>query len=70
MSQKGLHHAQIGAIVQEMAGKSVAKHVGTDLVGAKACRSRKALQLARQVLSGQMPAIAERWKQPLRSGGA
>ena len=43
MTQKGLYHAQIGAIVQKVAGKSVAKYVGADLVGTKAGRARQAL---------------------------
>src|SRR6516165_1837082 len=70
MAQKGLHHTQIGAVVQEVAGESVAEHMGTDLVGAKARRACEALQLTRQMLPRQMPAISERWKQPLRLGGA
>ena len=70
MAQKGLHHPQIGAIMQQVTGKSVAQHMGTDLIGTKACRTGQALQLTRQMLARQMPTIAERWKQPLRSGGA
>ena len=52
MAKKGLHHAQIGAIVQKVAGKSMAQHMRTDLVGTQTRRAREALQLAGEMLPG------------------
>ena len=59
MPEQRLHHAQIGAIMQEVTGESVAQHMGTDLLGAQSCRSREALQFARQMLACQMPGFTE-----------
>ena len=62
MAKKGLHDAQIGAIVQKMAGKSMAQDMGTDLAGAQTRRAGKAFQFTRQMLAGQMPTVAEGWE--------
>ena len=36
MAEQGLHHAEIGAILQEVAGKGMAQHVRAHLRGLEA----------------------------------
>ena len=58
MAEQHLHHAQIGAIVKEVAGKSVAKSVGCDLERVQARAEGQSFQLAGKMLAGDMPTPA------------
>ena len=69
MAEQRLHDAQIGAVVQKMAGKRVAQHMRADQPRRKAGGSGQLLQVAREMLPGQVPAFAERRKQPFRTRG-
>ena len=59
MAEQRLHHAQVGAIVQEMAGESVAQHVRADLRGAQPGGGGECFQFAREMLAGQVAGFAE-----------
>ncbi len=69
MAEQGLHHAEVGAVLQEMAGKGVAQHVGADLGGLEPRGRGELLQFAGEMLAGQMAALAERGEQPFGFGG-
>jgi len=60
MAEQRLHDAQVGAVMQQMAGKGVAQHVRRDQPGLQAGGNRELLQVARKVLARQMSALAER----------
>src|SRR5215475_11661318 len=68
MAEQSLYHAQIGAVVQQMAGKCVAQDVGTHLLGEQARGDCEFLQLTGRVLPGQVPPLG-RYKQPFRLEG-
>ena len=54
VAEKLLHRAEIGAPLQEMAGKGVTEHMRRDASGLDACGSRERLQLLAEALAGQM----------------
>ena len=54
-----LHHAQVGAVVQEVAGEGVAQHVRAHLRRSQSGGSGQCLELAGEVLAGEMAAAAE-----------
>jgi hypothetical protein len=62
VAQERLHHAEVSAIVQEMTGESVAQDVRAELRAAQARCARQGLELAREMLPGEMAGIAERWE--------
>ena len=59
MAEQRLHHAQIGAVVQQVAGEGVAQHVRAHLRRRAARRCRERLELAGEMLARQMAALAE-----------
>ena len=69
MAEQRLHDAQIGAVMQQMAGKGMTQHMRADQPRRQAGGGGEFLQVAREMLPGQMPAFAERRKQPFRAGG-
>src|SRR4029079_14484370 len=64
VAEQGLYHAQVGAVVQEMARERVPQHVRTHLRRAQSGGACERLELARELLAGQMPGLAERREQP------
>ena len=64
VAKQRLHHAEVGAVLQEVAGERMAQHVRADLRSLQAGGAGELLQFAREMLAGQMPAFAERWEQP------
>ena len=66
MAEQRLHHAQIGAVVQEMTGKGVAKNMRAHQVRAQPRGSSKNLKFAGKVLPRQVARFAEGGKQPFR----
>ena len=64
MAEQRLHDAQVGAVVQQMAGKGVAQHVRRDQPRREARCRRQFLQIARKMLPRQMAALTEGGKQP------
>ena len=64
MAEQRLHHPQVGAVVQEMARKGVAQHMRAYLVGAQPGSTGELLEIAREMLAGEVPAVAERGEQP------
>ena len=66
VAEQRLHHAQIGAVVQEVAGEGVAQHVRADLRGAQPGGGGERLEFAREMLAGEVAALAEGGKQPFR----
>ena len=68
MPQQFLHHAQIRAVLQEMAGEGVSQYMRADL-GRRQPRLRgEGLEIAPEGLPGQMPALAIRRKEPAPAG--
>ena len=59
VAQKRLHHAQIGAVVQEVTGESVAQNVRAYLRGAQAGGFGQRFKLAGKMLAREMAAVAE-----------
>ena len=57
VAEKRLHHAQIGAIVQEVAGEGMAQHVRAQLRRAQAAAPRQRLEFAGEMLAGEMAAV-------------
>src|SRR5216683_6086058 len=66
MAEQRLHHPQVGAVVEKMAGESVAEHVRAYSVVAQAGGGGERLQLAGEVLAGEVAGFAERGEQPFR----
>ena len=54
VAEQRLHDAQIGAVMQEVAGEGVAQHVRGDQPRREARCGRQLLQVARKMLSGEM----------------
>ena len=54
MAEKLLHRAQIGAPLQEMAGKGVTEHMRRDPCGLDPGGKRQRLKLLAEALAGQM----------------
>jgi hypothetical protein len=54
MAEELLHSAEVGATLQEMAGKGMAEHVRRDARGLYRGRDRKRLQLLAEALARQM----------------
>ena len=54
MAEQLLHCAEVGAALQQMAGKGMAKHVRRDARGLYLGRDRKRLQLLAEALARQM----------------
>jgi hypothetical protein len=69
VAEQRLHDAQIGAVVQKVAGEGVAQHVRRDQPRRQARAGCEFFQVAREMLSRQMTAFAEGRKQPFRGGG-
>ena len=69
VAEQRLHDAQVGAVVQQVAGEGVAQHVRAHLLGAQPGAGRERLQFAREMLAGEVAAVAERGEQPLRVDG-
>src|SRR4051812_28547773 len=59
VSQQRLHHAQVGAVVQQVAGKSVPQYVRADLFRGDGAANGQRFELAREVLAGQVALLAE-----------
>jgi hypothetical protein len=59
VAEQRLHHAQIGAVVEKVAGESVAQHVRADLRGTKPCGSGESFQFAGKMLAREMTALTE-----------
>ena len=59
MAEQRLHHAQIGAIVQEVAGEGMTQHMRADLCGFQPGRGGEGLEVARKMLAREMAALAE-----------
>ena len=57
MPEQLLHGAQVGAVLQEMAGESVAQHMRRDFRSRNAGARGKRLQVARKDLPGQVAAL-------------
>ena len=68
MAEQRLHDAQVGAVLQQMAGEGVAQHVRADLARREAGGAGQRLQVAGEMLPRQMAALAEGRKQPFRAG--
>ena len=66
MAEQGLHHPQVGAVVQEVAGEGVAQHVRREPLAGDAAARAQRLQFAGEMLAGEMALLAERRKQPFR----
>ena len=60
MAEQRLHHAQIRAIVQKVAGEGVAQHVRAQLRRPQSGGGGERLEIAGKMLAGEMPGIAER----------
>ena len=59
MAEQRLHDAQIGAVMQQMAGEGMTQHMRADQPRRDAGGRRQLLQVAREMLPGQMAAFAE-----------
>src|SRR5579872_418282 len=68
MAEQCLHDAQVGAVVQKVACKSMPQHVWRDQPRREARGGREFFQVARKMLPGQVAALAEGRKQPFRAG--
>ena len=68
--EQRLHHPQVGAVVQQMARKGVAQHVRAHLIGAQPGGGGERLEVAGEMLAGEVAALAERGEQPFRLGAA
>ena len=66
MAQKLLHHAQVSAILQQVAGEGMPQHMRADLVGRKPGSGSDSLEIARKHLAGQVAGLALRRKQEFR----
>ena len=64
MAEQLLHDAEIGAVLQEVAGEGVAQHVRRDLRRRNAGGGGELLEVAGEGLAGQVAALAERREQP------
>src|SRR4051794_36261330 len=64
VAEQSLYHAQVGAVVQEMARERVSQHVRTHLRRAQSGGAGERLELAGEMLAGQMSSLAERREQP------
>ena len=67
MAEQCLHDAQIGAVLQQMARKGVPQNMRADGLGSQAALYGQRFQVAREMLPGQMAALAEGRKQPFRN---
>ena len=65
VTKKLLHDTQIGAILQEMAGKSVAQDMRTDASPVDSGQRRHELEIPGEGLAGQVPAVAIGREEPL-----
>ena len=70
VAEELLHDAEIGAVLQEVAGEGVAEHVRRDLRRRDAGRDGKLLEVAGERLAGQVAALAEGREQPRAVGAA
>src|SRR5208282_5509531 len=68
MAKQRLYHTQIGAVVQEVAGESMAQHVRAQICRTQTGRRRERLKFTGEVLASEMTAVAEGREQPFRSG--
>src|SRR4029077_20800556 len=64
VAEQSLYHAQVGAVVQEMASERVPQHVRTHLRRAQSDGAGERLALASETRTGKMSSIAERRDQP------
>ena len=69
MAEQLLDDAEIGAVLQQMAGKSVAQDVRADLFGGKTGGNGEIFQIAGEGLAGEVAGFAVRWKEPAAFGG-
>src|SRR5208283_3072705 len=63
VAEQFLHNAQIGAVLQQMAGEGMAQSMRMDVARGYSRRDRRRLKIAREGLTGQMAAVAVRGKQ-------
>ena len=68
VAEQRLHDAQVGAVVQQVAGEGVAQHMRAHLLGAQAGGAGERLEVAGEMLAGEVPALAEGGEQPFRLG--
>ena len=68
MAEQLLHHPEVGAVLQEVAGEGVAQDVRADLVGAQAGGGGHRLQVAGEGLAGDVAGLAVGGKQPGAGG--
>src|SRR5271166_5265240 len=66
MPKERLHDAQVGAVVQEVAGKSMTKHVRCHVFRAQAGRGGERLQFTGKMLTGDMTGSPGGREQPFR----
>ncbi len=59
MAQQRLHHAQVGAVVQQVAGEGVAQDVRADARAVDAAQNGERLQLTGKMLAGEVAGFAE-----------
>ena len=69
MAEQLLDDAEIGAVLQQMAGKSVAQDVRADLFGGETGGNGQIFQIAGEGLAGEVAGFAVRWKEPAAFGG-
>ena len=67
VTEKLLHSAQIGAAVEQVAGKSMAQHVRADAIGGDACLLGDGLELLPQPLARRVALLGGRGKEPARA---
>src|SRR3984957_19777118 len=70
VAEQVLHDAQIGAVLQQVAGESVTQDMRADARGCDAGGGGEDLEFARESLAGEMAAVTVGWKQPWALGGA
>jgi hypothetical protein len=70
MAEQGLHDAQVGAVMQQVAGEGVAQHMRRYQPRCQTGRGGEFFQVAREMLPRQVTALAEGGEQPFRVGEA
>ena len=64
--EQRLHHAQVGAVVQQVAGEGVTQHMRAQPFRGDAAARPKRLQFAGEMLAGEVAMLAEGREQPFR----
>ena len=57
--EEGLHHAQVGAVMQQMAGEGVTQHMRAQARRCDVARGSERLQFAGEMLAGEVAGLTE-----------